>query len=361
MWIVLRLVFAALGFVARQLIRPRRLRAGTPAGEHAGIPYYVAKKPDKKHPLRWLGMRVSAPAPIRIHDQEPLDRIRGHIAVAAATADSPQTLYLTTHHPLMGELLNDNAELRAAVLEAFERGHELHYDGEFVWLRNFDREPSAVDALLKRSERELDALAAVYRASAPLERDVRRGARYSYLWKTLVVEGIIWAFAGYALGGAVELIATGKESIHLTRAPITFVGLVIAVILFLGVLALAVFWLRGATRGYDAFLTHAFLLFVLPVVGVYVASDLNRGLDTSTPFVRTGVAERCQEKRAKGGSVYTLTMKQREAPIPDEVSVVKEICDSVSGPTPVTFTIGKGFLGLPWYRATSTPSAEWSP
>lgn len=347
----MRIVLAVVGFAARLLFRPRK-RVGTPGGTHDGVVYSIDEKTDKKgRTERWLGMPLRSPVPLRVHPTEPLDRFRRRILlVRPMPRGRTENLYLDCHHPFVVELF-ESAALQAALLAVFERAHELYYDGSSIWVNVYNR-PDAD---------HLDALAALRRASAPLEGDIPTRWRHSYLWKTLLVDSFIWAMVGYTTGGAVELVAIGKESIHVELAAILLLGFLVAVGLFGAVLAIAVLWLRGASRGYGAFLLHAFLLFALLPGGVQLASDLNRGLDDSAPIVREGIATRCEVRRVKGGTVYELTMKQRESPIPDEVKVGKAICDSIGGPTPVTFTLGRGFLGLKWYRRVETATAVWTP
>lgn len=355
--LVLRIVLAAVGFAMRLLwLLPRYLRERrlAPTGTHDGTPYFVVEKTkkikSKTYTEHWLAMPLRAPAPFRIHGKEPLDRWR-RVALVKESGRQPVDYYLTSHHPLVGELLATSEALRAAVLAVLERAHELYCDGSRLWVETYN----APDA----NHREL--LDALRKASAPLESAPAGGWRHSYVWKTIVVEAAIWAIAGYTLGAAIGIVGGGKESIHLELAAILLLGVLVALGLGAVFLAVVGVWLRGATRGYDMFLLHAFLLFLLLPAGLQLASDLNRELDGSPSIVRHGIAERCTVKQAKGGPVHRLIMKQHEWPVPDEVKVGKDICESVVGPTRVTFTIGAGFLGLRWYRRVETLSAVWEP
>lgn len=344
--ILVRIVLALIGVAARMILWPRQWH-GTPRGVNQGTPYFLYETKSKKWPERWLGMQLKTPAPFRIHPAEPLDRLRGRL-IPSDTLDGPR-LYLTSHHPAITTLVAESDALRAAIFEALDCGHELRFDGHFVWLQS------------SGNPRCVDALDAVRRACAPLEGEHPRKLRYSYVWKTLVVEAVIWAMVGYTAGGIIEWLGTGREHIHLERQPIILGGLLLAGAFFVALLLVAAFWLRGASRGFTSFLLQASFLSVLPVVGMQITSDLNRGLDTSTSIVRDGIADKCVVRHVSKGTVYQMFLKERDKPIPDEVHVVSDICESVNGPTRVRFTIAAGYLGVPWYREIETGTAIWSP
>lgn len=349
MLIEIRIVLALLGFAARWVLIPRN--RFVLAGSHGDTAYAFRKKTYKKDTEHWVGMPLQAPAPFRIHDEEPLDRLGGREVLADPCDESPRRdrWFLACHHPAIRELLDEDS-VRTTVLAALEHARELLYDGKHVWLQT-----SA-----QAGPTHLDALVAVRRAFAPVA-ELPRRVRDSYQWKTLLVEAVVWACVGYTLGAILGYLATGRERVHVEVAAIVVLGIVLGAVIFGAMFAAAVFWLRGATRGYGAYLVHAFLLSVTPVVGVQLGSDLNRGLDDSASFTREGVAVRCEKLALKGGPAYEMTLQEHEAPIREQMDVVEEICDSIHGPTSVTFTLGKGFLGLAWFRKIETPTAIWSP
>lgn len=360
MWVVLRLVLALIGFVIRMPWWRRWI--GEPDGEYNGIPYWSRNKRSwlkfSKYDHK-IGMALQAPTWIRMAYESDFDKLCKRIGIAneQSTGDAKfdEDVYVTCDHPFVGALLATSAELRAAVRAALSKSYTVQYDGSFVWLID--------DWIDKPRDPAPELVDAIRRASMPLQDSELPGRfRDRFLAKAFVVEGLIWALATYAIGGYAELAVVGKEFVHASLFWFVLLGLGFAALLFAILVGIIVWWMRGSSRGHRVIAESVIvLLLALPFAGVQIAGDTNRALDTSAPVVREGIARTCEEQPAKNGPIYRLHLQRVEPPVPGQVKVAKQICESVMRGTPVRFTIGAGFWGLQWYRRIETPSAVWTP
>ena len=187
MWILIRLVLAGIGFAIRQFSRNRQPSASGMLGDTA---YFVRLNKHKGRLKGFsIGMERASPTWIRLHAESRADRLFKSIGIAneVQTGDPEfdRRVYVTCDHPHVATVLTETAALRTAILAMFEDGyHRIAFDGTVVWAEcKSNQEPA---------DRDVELLKGVWLASARLS-DVPTGRTADrFLWKALVVEGVIW-------------------------------------------------------------------------------------------------------------------------------------------------------------------------
>jgi hypothetical protein len=263
------------------------------------------------------------------------------------------------------------------------------FDGAEVWL---DR-----DATTPPSHGDLELLRRVHAASAGLEDIVHSRLRDRFLWKALVVEGVVWSIAGYAIGAVVEL-AVRKEDYHLDASAVAWTGLAaagVALAVLLAVIALA---LRGSSRGHRIIVESAIVLLLgLPTTAIQVVGDTNRALDDAPGIRFARVVAECEVqvhtgRRGRKSYSYHLHLRPPgaalsdderrvldelelppgvvvpppEAPrggpeLPGDIEITRELCDVAHAGATVELELGPGLCGLPWNRRIAIGSTAWTP
>lgn len=365
MWIVIRLILAVIGFCVRQWWRGRPRRA---SGEHKGTPYYVKKHKEKKKTIAVsLGMPLRSPTWISMHGESRLDRFFKRIGVAneIETGDAvfDGRVYVTCDHPAVATALAGEPPLRAAIHAAFDlRGERVRYDGSMVWI---ERLPGGVVT----AER-LDALAALRAASEPLAKEPKRWFADRFLWKALLIEGMVWASFGYAIGAVVEYY-THREDFHVWPGQVLRTGLVAAAVTFVALLAVIALWMRGSSRGHRIIIESAIVLVVgLPLASIQVVGDTNRALDDAAPALVTRIVDHCEvrEHRGRRGRrwysyhVWIERVAEHTAgpSLPAEIEVTQSICNRTNTGDAIELEIGPGRWSIPWYRRIRVGGEVWT-
>jgi hypothetical protein len=371
MWILLRLVIAALGFGCRLFYSDSRRPSALPGPDQRsfnGRPDYLWNKmgsgKDKDKVVRLsIGMALTSPREIRMHRESVLDFFvkRIGIAVELQTGDSAfdELVYVTSDHPGVKALLTSSAPLRAAILRAFELGaRRVRYDGKAVWL---DDIPEAVV-----TTPHLETLAALWKASAPLSQEPPHWFADRFLWKALVIESVAWGIAGYAAGSVLEHF-DHVEDLHVWTGALIGIGCVVALLMFAAMLAAIVLVMRGSSRGHRIVIESALLLAIgLPLAGIQLVADVNRALDDSpTQSLKVRVA-RCDVYRGKGRRSYSLVIDDSTSiapPAPEwpsKIQVSRRLCDALVRGGDLEVELGAGYLGLPWYRQLRARDVTWT-
>lgn len=365
MWIIIRLVLAAIGFVVRQW---RHRPLGQAAGEHKGMPYFVRKRSTKKTVSLSIGMPLMAPTWIRMHRESALDKFFKRIGVAnELTTGDPtfdERVYVTCDHPAVATLLAGAPELRAAILAAFAHGcQSVRYDGSMVWMERMN----AVVA----SPKLLDPLLALQTASEPLCEEPRRWFADRFLWKALFVEGLIWSIAGYALGA---LLGYGvhNEDFHIWPSAVVWTGLQVALVALAALLGGIWLLMRGSSRGHRVVIESSIVLALgLPIAAIQAVGDSNRALDEAPARTLSVHASRCQVRthgtRRKRYSYHALlTAEPRSAPdapdapaMPADIEVSPELCGAIKPGSELELELGPGRWGIPWYRRIRAGAVTW--
>jgi hypothetical protein len=347
----------------------RRRRPSKAEGAHKGAPYYLRKHTDKKGKeiiAVTIGMPMETPNWIRMHRESRADRFFKRMGIASemATGDPEfdKQVYVTSDHPAVVTLLTGSAELRAAVMRslAMVGATCVRYDGSAIWIMEIPG--SAVIPL------HLDILAELREASSPLSQASNHWYADRFLWKALLIEGLIWAIFGYATGACIEAVGDQTDR-HLWTDPLVWTGLLRALLAFIGILASIALWMRGSSRGHRILVESAVVLaFGLPVTGIQAVADSNRVLDDSPAQTVNLEIDRCEAResgsRGRTKTYYALVFTSPDRPpgqvVPSEIRVTKRLCDALRRGNVLEIKIGAGRWGFPWYRQIRTGDETWT-
>jgi hypothetical protein len=365
MWISIRLILAALGFGFRFWRRRWPSKVG---GEHKGAPYYLKKhkKMMEKATAVTIGMPMETRSWIRMDRESRIDRFFKRIGIGSEmqTGDPEfdKQVYVTSDHPAVATLLAGSAALRAAVMRSLGiiGATCVRYDGRAIWI---DEIPGSEVTPL-----HLDTLAELREASIPLSQAPNRWFVDHFLWKALLIEGVIWAIFGYAIGACIEY-AGNRTDLHLWTDPLIRTGLLVALLAFVGILASIALWMRGSSRGHRILVESAAVLALgLPITGVQVVADSNRALDDSPAQTVILEIDRCEVResgsRRKTETYYALVYPSPDRPagqlIPSEIRVTQRVCYALRRGNVFELQIGAGRWGFPWYRQIRTGDETWT-
>lgn len=364
MWILVRAVFATTIFLWRFL--SRHVGRPKPNGVTDGIPFYVDNGTAElvRNGFR-IGLQLRSSIWFCLQPETGVHRFSKSIGIAteAQTGDSwfDSRVYVVCDHPFVHLLLQEEAEARAIVTEAFDSGFDtILGDGEVLWLRKSgDSEPTPADrSLLKRLHK---SLARLDRPS--IGRYVDR-----FYWQALAIEGIVWSIAGYAAVALAEASLV-HEDYHVDPNAVGLLGIGIAVCALCALVPLIIAVMLGSSRGHFIISeTGMVLVLALPIASIQTVADLNRALDTSSPQVVSVDIRNCELVRhRRRWRIYTtchLNLEKKtvaDVPdLPDRINVVPELCLDTAK-SAATLAIGRGALGLPWYREIAVEGRTWRP
>ena len=364
MWIVIRLVLAAIGFAIR-IFAPRR---GLGTAQMAGdTPVYVNVHRSKGRRIVGFTIAIERKTPtwIRLHAENAIDRTFKAIGIAneLQTGDSAfdRKVYVTCDHPHVATVLTESPDLRRAIVAMLDDGfRKIVFDGTTVRAdRRASEEPSG---------NELLALKAVSDAAWRLSEPPPSRAGDPFVWKALVVEGVIWSIGGYAIGAAIELAAV-REDVHLATGPLWQTGILVALVGFLALLAVIVLWMRGSSRGHRVIVESVLvLLLALPVTSMQAVADTNRALDNAAPTIVERTYTRCETRRHRSRRstrysyhLYLSPPGNGDGPtLPSEIQITGSLCTAAQGSGVATMAIGPGRWGIPWYRWIRIGAQTWT-
>jgi hypothetical protein len=363
MWILFRLICVLIAFAGY-----RRWRA--PLGETSVVGDQTVFVLTRRNKGRVIGYTVSvelaAPLWFRLHRETGLDRWFKRIGFSTESDTRDKAfddlVYIACDHPMFSALLKRSAEARQAITDLLAAGvARIECDGHAVRCSMKD-EPTPQD---------LSLVARLGGALAPLTKDSSRRLGDPFLWKALVVEGLVWSVAGYGLTTLLELVFlpwSARVDIHMSPAGLVLPGLVLSAALFSILIAGIWLLLRGSSRGHRVIIESAAALLIgLPTTGVQLYADLNRSLDTSSVEMQATVAN-CQTRVSRGRrgrttTTYHLRMSGSAEGIalPSDIRVTGETCRAATPGSWATVSLGKGAFGKPWYRRISVGGVDWSP
>jgi hypothetical protein len=366
MWIFIRLMLALIGFAIRTLARGR---SPDTAGNYKDTPYtskiWTAKGQTKGFEI---GMPRTTPTWIRLHPESAADRafkaigIANEIQTGDATFDAK--VYVTCDHPHVATVLAESSELRAAILALFEAGYrKILFDGTYVRAeRKCDYTPTT---------RDLELLHALYVASWKLSDAPPSRLSDRFFWKALVVEGVIWSIAGYAIGAAFEIFITDGD-LHIEKGAVWKAGFLVAGVTFGVLLLLIALWMRGSSRGHRVIIESGIVLLLgLPIASAQVVSDTNRTFDDTPAQIAERTFSQCEireHRGRRGRRSYTYHLhlnaevENRSAPaLPDSIKITRTLCSAANASTnnAVTIAVGDGRWGIRWYRWIRIDETTW--
>ncbi len=363
MWIFLRLMLALAGFAIRTLARGRNPKE---MGQYEGTPYTSKIRTAKGNTKGFeIGMPRATPTWIRFHRESAADRAFKAMGIAneIQTGDAAfdDQVYVTCDHPHVATVLTESKELRAAIAAMFDAGYnKIFFDGTYVRAER--------DADYTPTTRDLALLHAVWTAAWKLSDAPPSRLNDRFFWKALIVEGVIWSVAGYAIGAAFEQ-AWSKEDLHVDSWAVWKLGFIVAGVAFGLLLLVIALWMRGSSRGHRVIIESAVVLLLgLPIASVQAVSDTNRSLDdkpatiTETTFTQCETREHRGRRRRRHYSYHLHVDANGAQKLPKTIEVTRSLCAaaSTSEDNAVTIAIGKGQWGLRWYRWIRIGETTWT-
>jgi hypothetical protein len=362
MWIAFRLAVALAGFLLRQFWRARAPRDGE---LRAGRMHYTHVRRHKGSIQGFaVGVGLDVPISFRFHRESGADRLfKGLGLTTEVQSGDPRfddEVYVMGDHPALGSLLKRSPQLRDAVRAALADGfHSVTCDGQVLWLhKRVPREPGSV-------EQELATRLAA--ALAPLVHERPSRLADAFLWRALIVEGMVWTIAGFGLATVLGLFQS--ETVHLQSMRLVLPGLGAAAAALAALLFATVVLLRGSSRGHRIIIeSAAILLLGLPAVGVQAFADANRALDRSVVIVEVLVS-RCDTRvtrTSKGGTrtSYHLLLagggREDGIRVPYEIQTNRHLCMAAAPDARATLVMGRGAFGHRWLREVRIGEARWS-
>jgi hypothetical protein len=362
-WIVVRLVLAGIGFVIRQLSRGRVPKLTL---TFEGTPYFEKIRYNKRNVTGFtLGMARKSPSWVRLHAESRIDRWFKRVGVAneIQTGDAAfdDRVYVTCDHPFVATVLRESSELRAAIVAAFEAGYDrIAFDGATVRIeRASSMPPTPWDQRLLKT---------LWETSWRLEDELPSRFADPFLWKALVVEGVVWSILGFAIGAGIQLLAH-TEDFHVWQRDVFKLGAVVAAAAFAVLIALVILWMRGSSRGHRVIVESMVVLLIgLPIAAMQVVGDTNRALDHSTPLTLERRIEQCEvrvHRDRKGRRSYsyylwiTQEAEQTGPKLPRDIETTSTLCKAASPGGTVQIELGRGRWGIPWYRSLRVGDVTW--
>ncbi|HYE30737.1 MAG TPA: hypothetical protein VEH27_04870 [Methylomirabilota bacterium] len=374
MWIVLRLVIAVGAFLFRLFYKPRRV-AGRYEIENVPIEVKVQSRKNKL-PNITLRTPLKSPVLFKITPEGGTDGVMKALGLATEfqTGDAKfdESAYIASDHPFLKHVLTNNPEIREQIHRA------LGYGFTSIVANGVALEMRLPDTSEERAMEHGRTIAKLTKAlGAALENAPSRLAD-PFLWRALVVEGIVWSIFGYALAAVPDLFFN-RAPVHLASGPLTMTGLKLAGLGLMFLLAMIVLTMRGSSRGHriivESFLV---LLIALPAAGVQAASDINRGLDRAPSEQYQFVIEETEERRhrrRRGRTRYTYHFALGSNPlkpeqprtnqelIPHRLQVPYSLYARAGKGDILVMNIKPGRLNMPWYESLDVrragPNDRW--
>ena len=349
MWILVRVLIAIVALIARLgffFFRPEAERVID------GVHRFRRVRKYKGRVTRIdMGLALEGPVFFHLTPESSLDRLFKHLGVAeeiqADDSRFDRRVYIACDHPFLAVILRRNAAARAAILSIFNCGFKrIWTDGHVLWIR------TSTHAEISPGSWRL--LTNLRESIKTLQSELPHRFKDPFVWKALCIEALTWSIAGYAITAATEYIIV-KQDCHLDPDAVMHTGIVAAVVLFVLLLLLIGLVLRKSSRGHRIIIESAILLALsLPVAGIQLVSDLNRGLDRAPSKIETrtikGVEKRAHRaSRGRISYTYHLHLVPSDAPL-DEICVTESVFDRAAPEKKLEMVLGPGWLGLPWYR-----------
>jgi hypothetical protein len=354
MWVILRLVAAAITFIIRRwyVINPPKW-----TGELDGVPYYVKIYRGRYGGITGfkIGLPLEAPA-FSLLREGAIDRFFKKINFSreyqTSDAEFDRDIYIECDHSGVCAFLSAGATVREHVLAIMLRMSFTRIDcnGSMLWLKSgANREPLSD---------ELSAARALQQSLGPLATEKALKVPDPFFWRALLIESGVWSIFAYAVGGFVENMMH-HEDYHLDSTRLMEYGLVMGVTMFIVLVTVLFLDLHRSSRGHRVLVECAFLLLLgFPGAGVQAVSDMNRSFDNSEPVRVTRTIENLERHvhRGRNSTWYSYHMFLSDAgsdpyAVPAEIEITQELFDRASVGSTAVLNISDGWLGLPWYRS----------
>ncbi len=366
MWIVIRIALAVIGLCVRWVSRGRA-RGGTPL--RLGDLEVFQKIHQHKNTIKGftLAAKRASPTWARFHSETSTDRWFKRIGISneVQTGDAAfdEAVYVTSDHPFVATLLADTPDFRAAIRAVLDSGvKRISFDGARVSYKK--------DSAIPPTERDFQLFRTLWETSWRLEDEPRSRFSDPFLWKALVVEGVLWSIAGVAIGAGLEMIAH-RPDIHASKERLIVTGLVVAAAAFAVVFIATLLWMRGSSRGHRVILESAVLMALsFPIAGIQLVGDTNRALDDAPATTVKRQLIECETrvhrgKRGRKSYSYHLhlspTPESEGPPVPDEIETDHATCLAATPGAGVEIDVKPGRWRLPWYSEIRVGGERWTP
>lgn len=349
MWILLRLVAMAIGFVARRLSwsRPREDNQ-----QHDGIAYSEVAI---RHKGRLVRFEMSLPLETGLvfvfTPERSADRLFKRLGLTEEfqTGDDgfDEKVYVGSDHPSLLNVLRGDRSFREILGQMFEAGFSRVWsDGRRLfavsgteqpaspWVRRLAQLKSAVEAAARSSHGRLaDPFAA----------------------RVLVVEALVWSIAGYAIVAFFQMF--DDVGSHFDGFPLILSGLLVGLVASAVLIGIVISILERSSRSHRVLVESQIILFLsLSVIGIQTVADVNRRLDTAPPIlVEAVVGEKwtttTRSRRGGTRTRYHVHVTSRGSlQIPSPLQVPSGVYESLNPGTLITVEVGPGRLGYPFFK-----------
>lgn len=355
MWIFLKLLAAGVMFLNRMSSRTFETRSWT-AEEVDGENVKVSRSVHKgKTTETQFAVKLKVPFVFRMTREKWYDllfkALGTSVEIQSGDPAFDQLIYVASDQPEFAHEIQSNAHSRMLITRLFlEDCLWVSCDGRFL-IATFKGDVASTDKILKR-------IVALKKQFATSSSRLTSFLHDPFARRALLIEALIWSFAGYAIVGSFEWHLT-EHDIHFDSSAVVRTGLAIGALLGGGLLAVVKLLLPRSSRSHRIFVESLLVIcFSLPYGGIRLASDLNRWLDTSPP-VRieariSGIVE--QITRHSKGTSYRYHMSidstdSSEFRVPSELEVNRAVYRSAGANKSVPIIVRRGWLKHPWIQS----------
>lgn len=353
MWIFARMAVVLGGLYARWRLRARVVQ---PTGRQWGVAYTLVRERRGKSPHTTIGVPLESRLLFRVGRPDRIARCFEKLGLTpemrTGQVEFDKKYSVVADHRYFSVFLRKEKALREALLRLEAAGAEAIYaDGRVLWIRFREADADA--------ESHFPELVALKRMLGALEKPLPSRVADWTLWKAFVLESIFYSAFGYA-AVSVAAEAMGVRSIYLSPTSIYLPAAAVGVALCAVLLGLTyLFTLRNARAASLRTEAIALCIYLLPLGGYGIASQVNRWMDETSPVQAS--AEVALKERSKSDGKFYLHLKKTRAPasldaaVPGRVEVSPEAFKLVKTGSKVKIVLGRGRLGAEWIRALRLP------
>ncbi len=356
MWILLRLIAMAIGFVARHLSWSRKREDNQ---SHHGIAY---SEITSRHKGRVVKFEISVPLETGLvfvfTPEGGGDRFFKRLGLTEEfqTGDDSfdEKTYVGSDHPVLLNVLRGDRSFREIVGQMLAAGFfRVWSDGHRLFAESRDEKPAS--AWVGRLAQLKSLIEAASRSSRGRLAD-------PFAARVLLVEALVWSIAGYAAVAYFQVF--GDVGSHFSGLRLILPGLFVAVVTFAALLGVIVLILERSSRSHRVLVESQILLLLsLPVLGIETVADINRRLDVTPPvMVEVRVEEKwtTTSRRRRGGTrthYHARLTSLGEITVPSPLKVPAGIYSSLVPGRSIGVEVGAGRLGFPYFRSVN--GIEW--
>ena len=350
MWILLRLAAAGVGFLIRL---GSRFAAAGEERVFEGHRYncHVSKKKGQVTSFR-LSMAFPKGVVFGMTCERSWDAFFKSLGFSAEYQTGDATfddkVYIACDNPAFCHALKNQPRHRELLLEFFAAGfYRIRSDGNRLMIEAKRELPDKWVVHLPEAQKLLLAALA----------DTPSYLSDPFVWRALLVEAVIWSLAGYAVASGVDF-AVHKQDFHVKPYSVIGYGVCASIALMALLMFAIVVFLQRSSRSHRILIeSFVALLLSLPIAGIQLVSDLNRGLDGKPSLMATVEVQRAYEqvhrgRRGRRWYTYHMEIGPADSPVllPLKIDISRTVYTSIQARKPISIEMGPGFLGLPWYR-----------